>query len=76
MEVVEPFPAVIITGTMFSETWVFVVLAPAEVIDVGGLLPSGGSATWTGTSVLATDTFPLVLLLMFLSLVSLGYRRR
>ena len=76
MEVVEPFPAVIITGTMFSETWVFVVLAPAEVIGVGGLFSGGSSATWARTSVLVTDTFPLVLLLVFLSLVSLGYRRR
>ena len=73
MEMVEPFPAVIITGTMFSETWVFVVLAPTEVIDVGGLFPGRGSATWAGTSALATDTFPLILLLVFLSLVSLGY---
>ena len=72
----EPFSAVIITGTMFSETWVLVVLAPAEVIDVGGLFPEEGSATWAGRPALATGTFPLVLLLVFLSLVFLGSRRR
>ena len=51
------------------------VLAPADVIAVGGLFSGGSSATWARTSVLVTDTFPLVLLLVFLSLVSLGYRR-
>ena len=72
MEVVEPFAAVIITGTMFNDTWVFVVLAPAEVIVVGGLFLDEGSVTWAWTPVLAASTFPLVLLLVFLSWVFLG----
>lgn len=74
MEVVEPFSAVIIIQTMFSETWVLLDLAPAKVIDVGGLFPEEGLATWAGRPALATGTFPLLLLLVLLSLVFLGSR--
>lgn len=71
MVMVESFHLVIIKGTIFIETWVFRVLAPAEV-DVGGLFPDEGSVTWAGTCVLPTDTFLGCLLLVFLSLAFLG----